>query len=75
MGLRHSSACDPEALCAPWQKGENLNADVAKLVKKGLPVDVQQALDAVRVIGNEALHPGQMDLRDDRPTAERRSSW
>lgn len=26
---------------------------------------LQQALDSVRVIGNEAVHPGTMDLRDD----------
>lgn len=29
------------------------------------------ALDVVRVIGNEAVHPGQVDLRDDRDTATR----
>jgi hypothetical protein len=52
------------------EKGKDLNDDIASLVKKGLPSTVQQALDAVRVIGNEAVHPGQMDLRDDRPTAE-----
>ena len=26
---------------------------------------MQQALDAVRVIGNEAVHPGQMAVSDD----------
>jgi acetyl/propionyl-CoA carboxylase alpha subunit len=31
---------------------------------------VQKALDVVRVIGNNAVHPGQIDLRDDRRTAE-----
>ncbi|MDU8911428.1 hypothetical protein [Aestuariicoccus sp. MJ-SS9] len=31
---------------------------------------MQQALDAVRVIWNHAVHPGQIDLRDDRATAE-----
>ena len=30
---------------------------------------VQMALDAVRAIGNEAVHPGTLDLRDDRDTA------
>jgi len=52
------------------EKGENLNADIANLVKKGLPTKVQQSLDALRVIGNEAVHPGELDLRDDRETAE-----
>jgi hypothetical protein len=30
---------------------------------------LQQALDIVRVIGNESFHPGQIDLRDNRETA------
>lgn len=32
-------------------------------------MQVQQALDALRVIGNEAVHPGELDLRDDVDTA------
>ena len=51
--------------------GENLNADVASLVEKGLDSRVQQALDIVRVIGNESIHPGNIDLRDDPATAAR----
>lgn len=31
---------------------------------------VQKALDAIRVIGNNAVHPGQIDLQNDRATAE-----
>ena len=52
------------------QSGENINADIKALVADGLDLRVQKALDAVRVIGNNAVHPGQIDLRDDRATAE-----
>ena len=52
------------------QKGKNINEDIAALVKNGLDVKVQQALDIVRVIGNSAVHPGQIDIRDDLATAE-----
>ena len=52
------------------QPGKNLNDDIATLVKVGLDPLVQQALDTVRVIGNNAVHPGVMDLDDDRATAE-----
>lgn len=32
---------------------------------------VQMALDSVRVTGNESVHPGELDMRDDRDTALR----
>ena len=52
------------------QSGNNINADIKGLVEGGLDRRVQKALDAVRVIGNNAVHPGQIDLRDDRAIAE-----
>ena len=48
--------------------GMNLNDDIRVLVKQGLSPTVQQALDVLRVIGNKAVHPGNIDLMDDRET-------
>lgn len=46
------------------EKGKNINDDIGELVKKGLNPKIQKGLDIVRVIGNEAVHPGRLDLRD-----------
>jgi len=43
------------------ESGSNINNDIAELVKKGLPPMVQKSLDIVRVTGNDAVHPGQID--------------
>jgi hypothetical protein len=50
------------------QPGQNINTDIKALVAAGLPPKVQEALDTVRVIGNEAVHPGSIDLKDDLTT-------
>ena len=60
-----------QKLCAHLGgSGENLNGDIATLVKEGLPKKVQQMLDTVRVIGNHSVHAGVIDLNDDPQTAE-----
>jgi hypothetical protein len=48
-----------------WEKWENINNDIWNLVKKWLPKTVQQALDSVRVVWNESVHPWELDLKDD----------
>jgi len=53
------------------ESGKDLNDDIKKLVAKGLPEKLQKALDSVRVIGNNAVHPGQIDLTDDIETANK----
>ncbi|MDH0865615.1 DUF4145 domain-containing protein [Mitsuaria sp. GD03876] len=51
------------------ESGSDINKDIGSLVTKGLDPTVQKALDIVRVIGNESVHPGELDLRDDQETA------
>ena len=51
------------------EKSGDLNTDIGSLVQKGLDPDVQKALDVLRVIGNNAVHPGEIDLSDDADTA------
>jgi hypothetical protein len=57
-----------QKLCkALGEKGKDINDDIGNLVKQGLPIQVQQSLDAVRVIGNNAVHPGEINA--DNPAA------
>lgn len=60
-----------ERLCSELGETGTIDTMIGNLVKKGLPSIVQKALDAVRVIGNKAVHPGQIVFDvDDKSTAE-----
>jgi hypothetical protein len=51
------------------ESGNKIDKDIASLVSKGLNPLVQKALDVVRVIGNEAVHPGEINLDDNKDIA------
>ncbi len=47
------------------EKGENINDDIGALVKKGLNPAIQKSLDALRITGNNAVHPGELDITEE----------
>ena len=60
-----------ERLCNELgETDRDISKNIGALVDKGLPKFVQQALDVVRVVGNKAVHPGQIEFDvDDKGTA------
>jgi len=60
-----------EKLCGELGYHGKINTSIGDMVKKGLDPRIQRALDALRVIGNEAVHPGTLDLGDDKDTARK----
>lgn len=47
------------------EKGININDDIKSLVAKGLNPLVQKSLDALRITGNNAVHPGEINLTEE----------
>lgn len=53
------------------EKGENINEDIKNLVAKGLNPLVQKSLDALRITGNNAVHPGEINLSEEPERVEK----
>lgn len=53
------------------KSGKNINNDIKALVAEGMSPKIQQALDLLRVIGNNAVHPGQINLDDNTEIAQK----
>lgn len=54
-----------QRLCAGLvEKPKDINSDIAALVKLGLPLPIRNSLDVVRVVGNNAVHPGKLSDED-----------
>ena len=47
------------------EKGKNINDDIKNMVSKGLNPLVQKSLDSLRITGNNAVHPGEINLQEE----------
>ena len=53
------------------KKGKKINDDIKELVNEGLSPKIQQSLDLLRVVGNNAVHPGEISFDDDSEVAQK----
>ena len=53
------------------QDGENLNDTMSSLVRKGLEVEIQQAMEVLQVLGNDPVQPTSLDTQEDKEMALR----
>lgn len=67
LRLALEELCSKQLKC----KGKNMQEYIDFLIKeKGLSGEVTKAMDAVRIIGNKAVHAGTIDLGDDTNVAK-----
>jgi hypothetical protein len=45
-------------------EGKHIDTDIKSFVNSGLNLKVLKALDSLRIVGNNAVHPGNIDLED-----------
>ena len=60
-----------QKLCVHFgQPGKDINKDIGELVAAGtIRQTIQLAMDTVRISGNESVHPGELQLGDDKDLA------
>jgi hypothetical protein len=56
----------------PLVKGnaENLDENLSSLVRKGLKVEIQQAMDVLQLVRKSPLQPSEVDLKEENETAK-----
>jgi hypothetical protein len=62
--------CVEKLLDAAEASGDTISQKIGALVQKGLPEPIQRVLDSSRVIGANAVHPGELNLKDDVEVAQ-----
>ena len=50
-------------------EGKSIDKQIGYLVEKGLSPIIQQSLDALRILGNEAIHIGEIDVTEQQTVA------
>lgn len=48
---------------------KKIDGAIKKLVENGLPESIQKAMDSIRILGDEAVHPGQINIDDNKELA------
>lgn len=59
-----------DQLTQQFSSESSLDTRIADLVSKGLSSKLQKAFDIVRIVGNNAVHPGEIDLKDNQEMAK-----
>lgn len=54
---------------AAQDEKKKIDGAIKKLVEEGLPPTLQKAMDTVRIVGDEAVHPGEINVDDNKELA------